>query len=102
VLREIVRLAERTGQLDSIYVFGSFVTSKEEPADLDIFLVMTANFSVSMAEGRAKPIFERSRAAIVFGACIYWITARTDPSPFLEAWQKDRDGNLKGIVEVVR
>ena len=102
MLQEIIQLAETTGRFGSVYLFGSFVTSKKAPADLDIFLVMAADFSVNMAEGRAKLIFDRSRAAMVFGACVYWITTRTDRTPFLGAWQQDRDGNLRGIVEVIR
>ena len=37
---------------------------------------------------------------MVWGSCIYWITARTDRAPFLAAWQLRRDGGQRGIVEV--
>ena len=39
-LLEICRLAEGTGKLDRIIVFGSYVTAKREPRDVDIILVM--------------------------------------------------------------
>ena len=64
------------------------------------FLVMSRDFSIDEVEGRARLLFDRSRAAIVWGICIYWITARTDRTPFLAAWQLRRDGGRRGIVEV--
>ena len=99
-LQEILRLARSTGQLEAMYIFGSFVTSKTAPADLDLFLVMSSDFLSNTVEGRARLVFDRSRAAMVWGSCIYWITARTDRAPFLAAWQLRRDGGQRGIVEV--
>lgn len=100
ILREVLALAKGTGKLQAVYVFGSFVTVKEAPADVDLFLVMASDFTSDEAVGRARLLFDRSRAAIVWGVCIYWITARTDRTPFLEAWQLRRDGGRHGIVEV--
>ncbi|MBM3226259.1 MAG: hypothetical protein FJZ47_21045 [Candidatus Tectomicrobia bacterium] len=44
VLREVVALAQSTGGVEAMYIFGSFVTAKAAPADLDLFVVMTADF----------------------------------------------------------
>jgi hypothetical protein len=96
----VLALAHSTGQLEAVYLFGSFVTAKMAPADLDLFFVMSHDFSSNEVEGRARLLFDRSRAAIVWGICIYWITARTESTPFLEAWQLRRDGGRRGIVEV--
>ena len=83
-----------------MYIFGSFVTAKATPADVDLFLVMSGDFASNLVEGRACLLFDRNRAAMVWGICIYWITARTDRAPFLAAWQFRRDGGSRGIVEV--
>ncbi len=100
ILKEIVALAKSTGKLETVYLFGSFVTAKIAPADIDIFLVMSGDFSINQVEGRARLLFDRSRAAIVWGVCIYWITARTDRTPFIATWQLRREGGRRGIVEV--
>jgi hypothetical protein len=100
ILREVITLAKSTERLETAYLFGSFVTAKVAPADVDLFLVMSRDFSIDEVEGRARLLFDRSRAAIVWGICIYWITARTDRTPFLAAWQLRRDGGRRGIVEV--
>ena len=100
ILRDVIALAQGTGKLQAIYLFGSFVTAKEAPADVDLFLVMSSDFASHEVEGHARLLFDRSRAAIVWGICVYWITARTERMPFLEAWQLRRDGGRRGIVEV--
>lgn len=100
ILREVIALARSTENLEAAYIFGSYVTAKVAPADIDLFLVMSRDFSSSLVVGRARLLFDRSRAAIVWGICIYWITARTDRTPFLETWQLTRSGGQQGIVEV--
>ena len=79
---------------------GSFVTAKVAPADLDLFVIMAADFASERVEGWARLLFDRSRAALVWGICLYWITAQTDRTPFLAAWQLRRDGGTRGIVEI--
>jgi hypothetical protein len=76
-------------------------TTPHEDASLEHgFLVMSSDFSSNTVEGRARLVFDRSRAAMVWGSCIYWIIARPDRAPFLAAWQLRRDGGQRGIVEV--
>ena len=44
-LRSLVALAKSTGQLARMFLWGSFVTSKEVPNDLDVLLVMGTEFA---------------------------------------------------------
>src|ERR1700687_3684022 len=46
-LRRIHRLAVATGHLARFIVFGSFVTAKLEPNDVDVFMVMEDSFDVA-------------------------------------------------------
>ena len=43
-LQRILALAHGTGQLRRAFVWGSFVTAKPEPADVDLMFVMSADF----------------------------------------------------------
>jgi len=43
-LIRIYALAKRTDHLQSLIVFGSYITAKPEPNDIDIVLVMDDNF----------------------------------------------------------
>ena len=45
-LRSLVELAATTGKLRRVFVWGSFVTAKPAPRDLDILLIMDENFEV--------------------------------------------------------
>jgi predicted nucleotidyltransferase len=45
-LERIYRVAVGTGQLARFVVFGSFVTAKREPADVDLFLLMEDTFDI--------------------------------------------------------
>jgi hypothetical protein len=99
-MRKVELVARSTGRVEAIYIFGSFVTAKPAPADLDLFMIMSSDFASETVEGRARLLFDRSRAALVWGICLYWITARTDRTPFIAAWQLRRDGGSRGIVEV--
>ena len=46
-LERIHRVAQATGRLARFVVFGSFVTSKPEPQDVDLFLLMTDALNAS-------------------------------------------------------
>jgi hypothetical protein len=100
VLQDVLALALSTRYLEAAYIFGSFIMAKSTPADSDLFLVMSGDFASNLMEGCACLLLDRSRAVMVWGICIYWITARTDRAPFLAAWQLRRDGGSRGIVEV--
>ena len=51
-LARVHRVAQATGHLARFVIFGSFVTSKGEPNDVDILLVMADAFDASTAAGR--------------------------------------------------
>ena len=54
-LRELFTLAESTGKLRRAFLWGSYVTAKETPNDLDVLLVMAEDFSLD----RLRRIRER-------------------------------------------
>src|SRR5215470_14650524 len=56
-LDRIYRLALSTGHLFRFVIFGSFVTAKPEPADVDAFLMMDDGFDVGQVSGEAAVIF---------------------------------------------
>jgi hypothetical protein len=72
-LERICRLARSTGYLSRFIVFGSFITSKAEPNDVDIFLLMDDFFDVRAVLAEARLIFDHSAAQDIFGASIFWI-----------------------------
>lgn len=104
-LRRIYELARLTGMLERLIVFGSYVTDKESPNDVDIVLVMRDGFRLSQCPPEALPLFFHDRAADEIGASVFWVRPAMliggeTPDQFLGKWQITRDGRFRGIVEV--
>lgn len=86
-IARIHRVAAATRHLARFVVFGSFVSEKPDPNDVDIFMV-----------------FDDATADAYFGASVFWLRR---PAAFggeqatVEFWQTKRDGSRRGIVEIV-
>ena len=103
-LERVYNLARGTGQLARFVIFGSFVTAKSEPNDVDIFMLMEDTFDSSQVTGEAAIIFDHMAAQNVEGASVFWIrrvAAMGGEQAALEHWQIKRDKTKRGIVEVV-
>jgi len=103
-LRRIYSLAVSTGQLARFIIFGSFVTSKSAPNDIDIFMIMKDTFDLNQESGEAAIIFYHRPAQNWEGASIFWIRQMASIGGAEEAvkdWQVKRDGSRRGIVEVI-
>jgi hypothetical protein len=64
-LRSLLALAKATGQLSRVFLWGSFVTSKEVPNDVDVLLVMAADFAVEALPAHQQVYLTMSRRASV-------------------------------------
>jgi len=103
-LARIFELAKSTGHLSRFIVFGSFVTSKPEPNDVDIFILMQDTFDVSQVTGAASVVFRQSTAQNWLGTSIFWLRRFATiggEQAAIEDWQFKRDGTRRGIVEVI-
>ncbi len=107
VTRRLLRIFELTrgsGKLDRLLIFGSYVTTKPEPNDVDIILVMSDDFRVGACAQPANQLFDHEQAAKAFGASIFWIRPAMlfldTLEEFLAHWQLKADGTRRGIVEV--
>jgi hypothetical protein len=96
-------LARSTGHLARFIVFGSFVTDKAEPNDVDIFLLMEDSFDVRQVSTEARLVFDHAAAQNLLGASVFWIrraAALGGEEATIAHWQIKRDGSQRGIVEV--
>jgi len=71
-LRELLSLVKSTGQLERIFVWGSFVSSKESPNDVDILLLMKKEFQLERTSEDAKNIFDHVHARLRFHIDVFW------------------------------
>lgn len=103
-LRKIYDLANGTGKLTRFIIYGSFVTSKENPNDVDVFLVMKDDFSKNDYTGDVRKIFEHLETENKIKASIFWMlemSVAVNEKIFIEGWQNKRDETKRGIVEVI-
>jgi hypothetical protein len=52
-------------------VFGSFVTAKPDPGDVDIFMLMEDSFDSNQVRGETAIIFDHQAAQNVLGASVF-------------------------------
>ena len=103
-LERVYRLAMGTGHVERFVVFGSFVTNKHEPNDVDLTLVMDDTFDLSLVSGEARLLFDHQVADSHFGTSIFGVrrmAAFGGEQAMVAFWQRRRDGKLRGIVEIV-
>jgi len=104
-LDRVYRLAAATGHLARFVVFGSFVTAKPEPNDVDVILLMEETFDLAQVTGEAALVFQHMQADTHFGASVFWTRrsgALGGEQAMIEHWQTRREGGLRGIVEIVQ
>jgi len=102
-LERVYRAAVSTGQLKRFIIFGSFLSSKPDPNDVDVFLMMQDTFNLHQVAGEARLVFEHAAAQSHFGASVFWLrpaAAFPDEAQSVADWQLKRDGTRRGIVEV--
>lgn len=103
-LLRIYNLAKSTGYLARFVVYGSFITSKPKPNDVDIFLLMDESFVSVKVFGDARVIFDHIKVHEEEGASVFWSKRGEilgSEESLIEDWQLKRDKTRRGIVEVI-
>lgn len=103
-LHRIYELAMSTGALDRLIVFGSSVSNKLAPNNVDVILMMWGDFHPNISSPEALVLFDHRRATSELGASVFWIRPGMllgeSLNEFISHWQVKRDGSKRGIVEV--
>jgi predicted nucleotidyltransferase len=97
------QLAASGGGLRRVFVWGSFVTAKPTPRDLDILLIMSENFEADRMSARAQAVFDSTRAKLLFEADVFWARASIGHELldlWLDTYQTSRSFRKRGIVEL--
>ena len=103
-LERIYKLAVGTGHAARFIIFGSFITDKTEPNDVDVFILMENSFEFDQLVGEARLLFEHGTAQTHFGCSLFWIrqlAAFDGEQATIEHWQTKRNQKLRGIIEIV-
>jgi hypothetical protein len=103
-LTRVFHLAKGTGKLDSLIIFGSYITSKENPNDVDIVLIFKDDFDISRVSDECKVLLDHQQAQDQLGVSLFWVRPSfiflESLDEFVRGWQIKRDGRQRGIIEV--
>jgi hypothetical protein len=61
-LARVHRIAQASGHVARFVIFGSFVTNKVDPNDVDVFLLMADTFDAAHLTGDASLLFDHAAA----------------------------------------
>jgi hypothetical protein len=104
-LIRVYELASNTAKLQRFIVFGSYVTAKADPNDVDIILIMDDDFIQEECAVEARPLFDHLGAQQEFGASVFAIRPSQilleTVDSFVTHWQLRRDKGRRRIVEVI-
>ncbi|MDT4954173.1 MAG: hypothetical protein QOJ02_2311 [Acidobacteriota bacterium] len=103
-LTYIYDLTQATGQVARFVIYGSFVTAKPSPNDVDVFLLMGDTFDKSQTSGETEAIFDHLTTENNLGASVFWMprfSIINGEQELIEHWQIKRDKTKRGIVEVI-
>ena len=85
-------------------MFGSYVTAKPDPRDVDVVWVMKEDFSLAACDEETRVLFDHQRAEDELGrassgcARVFFCGGRL--TIFFLSWGIKRDLTRRGIVEV--
>ena len=102
-LENIIELAKSTGKLERVIVWGSFISNKDSPQDIDLLLIMRDDFNLDANPPQVKGVFDYVQGRIAFNADIFWTKSSIGQEAidlWLETYQMTRDFESRGIVEV--
>jgi predicted nucleotidyltransferase len=103
-LEEIIKIADGTGYLERVIVWGSFVTAKETPNDIDLLLVVSEKFDLEKIRGEDQVIFNYIEGRLKYNADIFWTKSGIGAEAlkiFIDTYQITREYNKRGILEVI-
>jgi hypothetical protein len=104
-LAHIYELARRTDCLQRLVIFGSYVTAKGNPNDVDVILIMDDAFRLENSPMESRALFDHAVAQARYGASIFWMRPALligeTVEQFIEYWQIKRGGGQRGIVDVI-
>lgn len=102
-LRELLSLARLTGHLKRWFVWGSFVSSKESPNDIDLLVLFDSTFQLENVPDDCNILFDYVGARVRFQADLFWSKSSIGDAIvrlWLDTYQTTREFKRRGIVEI--
>jgi predicted nucleotidyltransferase len=102
-LARILDLAASLTDVERVIIFGSYVTAKEAPGDVDLLLIVSGDFQVEQTPTATRVLFDHQRAEAELGAHIFWLRnslGRNLIEQFIDYYAINRYGKQRGVAEL--
>ncbi|HEY3197751.1 MAG TPA: hypothetical protein VGJ57_07035 [Nitrospirales bacterium] len=101
----VFRLLHKTGKVKHVYLFGSFVGAIPSPNDVDLFVIMTADFTIRGLREEAVSVFTHNDCRIRYNADVFWVIEGIGEEQIkaaLNVFSRNRMQELQALLEVTR
>ena len=98
----IVDQLRATRKLKRVFLFGSFVSGKASSNDVDLLVLMNADFSTTQLGGKVSELFQHDVCRIRYHADLFWVTEAVGNArieDLLEVFSRDREGRVQSVIE---
>jgi hypothetical protein len=102
-LEQVLVLTLASGAVSRVIIFGSYVTAKEAPGDVDLLLVVPGDFDINRVPEQARVLFDHQHAESELGAHIFWLRSSLGQElieQFVTHYAINRRGKQQGVIEV--
>ena len=102
-LQALVNHLLSTGSVRHLFLFGSFVSGKTSPNDIDLLVIMEASFTTTHISGRTLEVFQYDVCRIRYHADVFWVTEAIGNdriTDLLDVFSRDRVKQQQPIIEV--
>jgi len=104
-LATVINLLHETGHVRRIYLFGSFATETPVPNDVDLFVVMSQDFTTALLSQALVDVFTHDMCRIRYNVDVFWVTEAVGENQIeavLSVFSVNRNRQPQPILEVKR
>jgi hypothetical protein len=84
-----------------VILFGSFVSSKESPGDIDLFWTLAPGTDTDTLKIHCRELLDAPNSKQRFQCDVFWCFDEDDAiRRMAEMWQLDRSGRKRGLVVI--
>lgn len=101
----VFNLLHETGEVKHIYAFGSFPTRTPMPNDVDLFVVMAADFTTRGLSEERLSVFTHHICRMRYNADVFWVTEAIGAEQIkaaLDVFSRNRMQEPQALLEVTR
>ncbi len=100
----VFNLLHETGKVKHVYLFGSFPAAIPSPNDVDLFVVMEADFTTKGLQENFADVFVHHVCRMRYNADVFWVTEAVGEEQVkvaLDVFSCNRAHEPQAILEVV-